>query len=232
MIWLTIVIVFAILWVWAFYRADKRPEPVLLVLLAFACGAFALFPASAIEAAALRWDFLDAYDTSIRSRAALFLGVVGPVEEIVKFLPVWLFLFGRQSFDEPVDGIIYSAAAATGFATAENLKFMYSREWAPEIMLYRGPGGPFLHILFAGYWGITLGMAKGVTDRVGRRHLIEAGLVWAALMHGVFNLMTYSAGKELSVEHARIAMAILLVGSFLSLRWHMNRAQSVSVKAE
>ena len=53
--------------------------------------------------------------------------VIGPCEEIAKFLAVRLFVYRNHEFDEPLDGIIYAAAAALGFASLENV--LYVIDW-------------------------------------------------------------------------------------------------------
>ena len=53
--------------------------------------------------------------------------VIGPREEIAKFLAVRLFVYRNKEFNEPLDGIIYAAAAALGFASLENM--LYVIDW-------------------------------------------------------------------------------------------------------
>jgi len=227
MIWTILFFLSAFLWIWAVYREDKRPEPIFYVAVAFVLGGLTIVPSLFIEGLALKCPFLAQYQKSVYPRAALFFTVVGPVEEILKFLPIWLLFYPRKFFNKPMDGIIYSAATAIGFATAENLYFLRNGA-EPLEMLCRTPGGPFVHILFASYWGVTLGWATRLPEQRTRRRLIEAGLVWAAFMHGAFDMFTYSAGLELTVVHARMGMFFVIGVSFLELRWHMRRMQPSS----
>ena len=53
--------------------------------------------------------------------------VIGPCEELAKFLAVRLFVYRNKEFNEPLDGIIYAAAAALGFASLENV--LYVIDW-------------------------------------------------------------------------------------------------------
>ena len=88
---------------------------------------------------------------------------VGIVEEVSKFLILWVFITYRHiEFDEPVDGVVYAAAVALGFATIENWYFMSEVEgpvWSRAITL------PFNHVLFSSFWGAALGIARN--GRVG-----------------------------------------------------------------
>ncbi len=222
MIWTAIAVLFAFLWVFAFYREDRRREPLVYVALAFGFGMLAMGGASLLEAWVLTCPFLGQYEERLIPRVTLFVGMIGPIEEVCKFLPIWLLFYPRRFFDEAEDGLIYGAAVATGFAFAENLKFFHDGTWPVEIMLYRSPGGPFVHILFAAYWGTALGWATLEAARRDRRNIILAGLARAALMHGLFNLVTYSA-KELTVQGVRGGMLGILIFSFLAIRWHLYR---------
>lgn len=227
MVWLTAAILFAVAWIAAVYVEDRRREPMLLVALAFGFGALGTLGAAQIEGYALRWSFLDHYETSRLARAVFFLGVVGPVEEFSKLILVWLFIYPLRWFDEPVDGIIYSSAAAIGFATAENLRFWQSGVFPTDIMFYRTPGGPFVHILFSAYWGILMGWSTTLATRTGRVRYVLEGLAWAALAHGLFDILTYSS-QELGIRRMQGLMFILLGVSFLVLRWNMRRMQFIS----
>ena len=55
--------------------------------------------------------------------------LVGPVvEEILKFLIILLYCSKLDDFDEPMDGLVYGATAALGFAMAENFHYVYNAE--------------------------------------------------------------------------------------------------------
>lgn len=223
-IWATIAVLCAVTWILAFYREDKyERESLGMIALAALCGVAFFFVASLIEKFALQWYVFKG--VSFQARAAMMLLMVGPVEELCKFAPVRLFIYPRRAFNEPMDGIVYGAAAAAGFALIENLLFMQE---SPNIILTRGPGAPLLHILFAGFWGSALGWAKGMEDRKAARWLVLIGLVLASLTHGAYDLITLSVHRELTPNHARIAMLTLIVVSFAALRWQMVRAAAAS----
>lgn len=50
--------------------------------------------------------------------------VIGGAEELVKFLPWFLFGYFTKKFKEPFDYIIYASVAALGFAFVENLMYL------------------------------------------------------------------------------------------------------------
>jgi protease PrsW len=217
--WFVIAVAFAGLWLWAFYREDRlEREPLWMVAFALGWGALAILPALWLEARLLPPDL--GPDSRLAVRAAGLLLIVGPVEELCKFAGVRLHIWPRSQFNEPMDGIVYAAAAATGFAFAENLHFMVDQ---PSVILARGPAGTLAHILFAGFWGSALGWAKMCGPWRGRM-LVLLGLVWGSLSHGLFDLISFSAGQELPAWGARLGLTLLMTGSYLLLRRQMTRA--------
>jgi RsiW-degrading membrane proteinase PrsW (M82 family) len=65
------------------------------------------------------------------------LVVVGPVEELCKFGAVRLGVYRSLYFDAPIHGLVYSVTASLGFASLENLFYVF--QYGPEVMLLRDP---------------------------------------------------------------------------------------------
>ena len=58
---------------------------------------------------------------SLGETAYLAFIVAGFTEELFKFLVVRTTIYKSPYFDEPIDGLVYSSAAALGFASLENI---------------------------------------------------------------------------------------------------------------
>ena len=218
--WFVIAVAFAGLWLWAFYREDRlEREPLWMVAFALGWGALALIPALWLENRFLPSGLSP--EDPLAARAVGLVLIVGPVEELCKFAGVRFHIWPRSQFNEPMDGIVYAAAAAIGFAFAENLHFMVDQ---PSVILARGPAGTLAHILFAGFWGSALGWAKVCGSPWRGRMLVTLGLVWGSLSHGLFDLISYSASAELPVWGARLGLTLLMAGSYLLLRRQMLKA--------
>jgi protease PrsW len=140
------------------------------------------------------------------------------VEELCKFFGVRFHVWRRTHFNEPMDGVVYAAAAATGFAFAENLYFMVDQ---PSVILARGPAATLGHILFAGFWGSALGWAKLCRHRWQGHTLVLMGLFWGSLTHGLFNLLTFSADRELPAWATRLGLVAVMAVSYVILRRQM-----------
>lgn len=169
----------ALLWFWVFSRFDGHPEPRGLLLKIFAWGMLMLVPAALFERTLSAWPL-----------ATLLL--VGPIEELAKFVAASSAARNRE-FDEPIDGLIYAAVAALGFATLENV--LYVMNGGLGVLLLRGPVTTFSHVLFAIPWGYALSV-KRFRARPG---VLRKGLIIGATLHSVFNLMLTLQGSAGSV---------------------------------
>ena len=212
-----------IFWLWYFYRKDKlEPEPRGLVIRMFFFGMLATIPAIILE-------------LPFKKPELLLLVIAAPVaEELCKFLTVRWTIYKNNNFDEPMDGIVYGAATALGFASAENVFYLLGAYFSPEEIfpganpdqalwtvfsvraLLSVPG----HALFGAVWGYALGWAKFSEPKHGRK-LVVRGLLLAIVLHGVFNFLLvqpYPALKAVGMlilvsvmwrlTHRRIAKAL------------------------
>lgn len=160
-----------IFWLWFFWRKDKyEKEPARYLVKTFFLGAGVVIPAALLESAlATGEEFLD-------------LMIVGVIEEAAKFLSVYLYMYRKSEFDEVMDGIIYSAAASLGFASLENLLYVFM--YGPLVMVGRAILSTLGHVLFASFWGYALGAKK-----VEGRNAVPLGLILSMIAHGIFDVV-------------------------------------------
>ena len=118
------------------------------------------------------------------------------VEESAKGFGVLLiFLVARKYFDGPVDGIVYAAAVAGGFAFSENIQYFglqISTEGGfdgsvAEIFFIRGLLSPFAHVMFTAMTGVFIGIAARQGNRILGIGLFFVGLIPAILLHALWN---------------------------------------------
>lgn len=175
-----------IFWLWYFYVKDKlEPEPKHLIAKTYFLGVV-----SAIPAVILEWPF-----------GGLFLTVIAApiIEEYVKFFVVRWYVYPKAEFDEPMDGIVYAAAAALGFASIENVFYLFGaynypgENISPSVSVLtlfaaRGllsvPG----HVLDSAMWGYGLGLAKFAKEE-DKTRFIRNGLLLGMALHGLFNFL-------------------------------------------
>lgn len=122
------------------------------------------------------------------------------VEEIAKALALLIIVtLARRQLDGPVDGIVYAAWTAAGFAFVENILY-FGVELAnsgdvPGLFIIRGLMSPFAHVMFSAFVGIAVGYAA----RRGRSWFGIAlawviGLVPAIGLHALWNGALYLVG--------------------------------------
>uniref|UniRef100_UPI001CB6BC6E PrsW family intramembrane metalloprotease n=2 Tax=unclassified Actinotalea TaxID=2638618 RepID=UPI001CB6BC6E len=176
-----------------------EPEPWQALAVAFGWGAsVSVLVALVLNTGAML--ALVASGSSMLQADILGAAVVAPVvEEGIKALGVLIiFLVWRRSFDGPVDGLVYAATVAAGFAFVENILYFGSTVAATQgvpgggaavvtIFLMRGIMSPFAHVLFTACVGLALGIAAERTSRWAWVGALPVGLLLATVLHGLWN---------------------------------------------
>ncbi|MBI2935485.1 MAG: PrsW family intramembrane metalloprotease [Chloroflexi bacterium] len=203
-------------WLWYFYhKGVYQPQPKGLVLRAFILGMLATVPAGILEWVLLPEDILQTTRPATFAMANFL--IIGPVEELSKYLAVRLGPYRSRYFSEPIDGIIYAAAVALGFASLENLGYMLNFGW--KVILVRGPVSTLAHVLFSAPWGYAL----GITTLRGRaRASIGGMLLGSMLLHGAFNFLLFTHSLPM------LLLIPLMVGTGVWLRGRIAWAQATS----
>ncbi len=176
----------AIGWLWYLYRTDKyEPEPKKLVFRTFFLGVlFGIALGTSYTGLPYPWG-------PARYSAVIWAPLV---EETGKFLIVFWTVFRNRNFNEPVDGIVYAASAALGFAACENVFYVMSG-WSVAAgtgvftLLARSVFSVPGHALFSSFWGAALGYAAG-RHGVKPYLAVAAGLLLAMTAHGLFNWLS------------------------------------------
>ncbi|MCI2958966.1 PrsW family intramembrane metalloprotease [Agromyces atrinae] len=116
------------------------------------------------------------------------------VEEVAKGVGVLiLFASARSHFDGPVDGLVYAATVAAGFAFTENILYFGSAltdEGAAGLgatFVVRGIFSPFAHVMFTACTGLALGLAARRGRSVSALLWFVVGLVGAIALHALWN---------------------------------------------
>jgi RsiW-degrading membrane proteinase PrsW (M82 family) len=209
-------------------RWEPEPRPALLFAL--------LWGAGVAVAIALLFDLgveLAAHAAGVPPSSFLQAVVQAPiVEEGGKGLGVLLVLwFGRRSFDGPVDGVVYAATVAAGFAFTENVLYfgrvlVESGLGAPFVATFiaRGLFSPFAHALFTSCTGYALGRAAERTGPAGAVPYYVAGLVPAAILHALWNGGLSLAPNVIAYYFVvEVPIFLLAVGLVVALRVRERR---------
>ncbi len=177
-------------WLWVVYTRDRcEREPLSLVIRTFLLGILVAAPIAIVEYLLYPNAISDTEPLPLGTAAYLSFVVAGLTEEVGKFSVVGLTVYRSPHFNESMDGLVYSAAVALGFASLENVG--YIARYGALVMLLRAPISTFGHVIFSSFWGYPLALRK-----VGRglgSFGVVLGLVIAIAFHGIFNFINFAA---------------------------------------
>lgn len=149
----------------------------------------------------------------------LFLNVLifATSEEIVKFLPIALWLKNKPFFNEVTDGIIYFAYVGFTFGTIEN--FLYSFAYGSTTGLVRMVSGLFFHGALTSLVGYFF--ARGYIYKKSYRDGFFA-LAGASIIHTLFNYLAFGFSDSIAA-----GIFILLISASLNslMFWLFYKAQ-------
>ncbi|MBI1344121.1 MAG: PrsW family intramembrane metalloprotease [Terrimonas sp.] len=167
--------------IYIFLKDIYNKEPKLTLVASFMLGVLTVIPALVLE------KLLLPNSNSILSTAISAFLVVGVSEEFSKYFVLRYYCYTRKSFDEPLDGIVYSVMVSMGFATIENIAYVYSYGYTTAFtrMFLSVPA----HASFAVLMGYYVGKAK--FDPGNSFRLLLTGLFWAVFFHGTFDFFLF-----------------------------------------
>lgn len=180
------------IWLLFYLAEDQHPEPKRLIIKTFLSGiAFALvaFPVESIFVFLLKMIGFSRF-------SLIYLLSLAIIEEILKFIAVYLVVKKSPAFDEPIDAMIYMIVGALGFATLENIGAIASNQFeekilsvALEMTIFRFIGATLLHSLSSGilgyFWALDI-------RRFQIKKFIFLGIILAAILHTIFNILIIS----------------------------------------
>ena len=105
-----------------FVMSDRFKEPTKEIIKVFVYGILITIPAFYFNT--YLGDYYDRYTNFSQALKGSFLSA-GPVEEGLKLIVLYFFVYKMKDFNEPIDGIVYGITASLGFATLENLYYVY-----------------------------------------------------------------------------------------------------------
>ena len=181
----------ALFWLWFWLREDnERPEPFMLIGLAFVAGMTVVPLALPLQKLAL--EFYNGLNL-------IFIWVI--IEEVLKYAAALIVVFWHKAVDEPIDLIIYMITIALGFAALENTLFIFnplaSGDFMNSILTgnFRFLGATLLHVLASGTVGALLALAY-YKSTIVKLAFGTLGLFIAIVLHALFNFFIMDASGE------------------------------------
>ena len=208
---LLITILPSIVLVLYFIKSDKFKEPNRIIIITFLFGILITIPAGYLN------SLIDKnFATGERFNDALLSGFFGggPVEELLKFSILYFYILKEKAFNEPMDGLVYGILASLGFATLENLQYVFyfdSEFWsAREIAIFRSYSAIPLH----GLCGAIMGFYFGQYAFSANKKYLGLAIIVPIIFHGSYNFMCD--------YNWYYAVSIVAVGFIFALLLHRN----------
>ena len=229
--WIVPSLVPALLLLAVVYFSDRNREPLWLVLLTFVLGGAGKAATFWAEGRASAWTGLELNALVAGNADALMFifGFAAPLREAAKVAATWP-AFRSKHFDEPIDGLVYAASAALGFATIENALTLRDHPlgW---IWIARTAVALPAHVFFACAWGYALGRAKRV-KRPGP--IFPLAWVVATAIHGLYVHLVYGRGPGALVGIVPLlaAMGVATAFAVRDLKTRADRSSRTSILLE
>lgn len=192
-----------------FYRLDFRnPEPIGLLIKLYLFGMVSVIPILVVEMILSFLNIFQYFDTDLTNLYTAF-AVAGFTEEIFKWIFVFIIAFRNKAFDEPLDGIIYCVFVSLGFATIENIFYVFDGSYS--VGMIRAILSVPAHMLFAVSMGYYLSLSKFAQDGKNTVFFLKSLLV-PILLHGVYDFILMS----------RYTFLLILFIPYVIWMWRFN----------
>ena len=161
--------------VFAIIYSDKFREPTDLVIKTFFAGVIICFPA-----AELNHLLIPSYEYSYRA---------GFTEETLKFLVLYFYIRPKSAFNEPMDAIVYGVIVSLGFATFENITYVYMGGFEADsfsLSIMRAVSAIPLHATC----GIIMGYFFGLYAFTHSKQFLIKSIIFPIGIHATYNFLT------------------------------------------
>ena len=218
-----------ILWLIFFLWQDiKKPEPFHWIFIFFFLGMLITPIVWFLENGLIKLFGVNIGDSLPFVLLLIIYGGAALIEELAKFLTVFLFIRGNRYFDEAIDAMIYMIVLALGFGMVENILIAHSEIskgafLLPVLMIMslRFVGANLIHALSSGvigfFWALKLVHKKN--------SYLYWGLLLGVVLHGLFNIAIIKFGSD-----AVFVMSLILFVVTAFLLWAFDALKKIKIK--
>ncbi|WP_338789299.1 glutamic-type intramembrane protease PrsW [Metabacillus sp. FJAT-53654] len=166
-----------------FYLKDQyESEPIYMVLRSFIFGALLVFPIMFIQ-------YVLETESVFPSKILYTFVAVGFLEEFFKWFILFFTIYQHVHFNEHYDGIVYGVSVSLGFATLENIVYLFAN--GVEYAFGRAILPVSSHALFGVLMGYYLGKGKfSIGDN--RKKWILFSCIIPILLHSMYDSILLS----------------------------------------
>ncbi len=199
------------------YKMDViEKEPMSMLLRLFFLGVLITVPAAFVETtiiSATNYQVTDYFSAFVMS-----FFVIALVEEAYKFLILYLGTWKNRNFNHIYDAIVYAAFVSLGFATLENILYVYQNGAATALL--RAFVSVPAHAFYAVASGYYLGLAK-LNQSIGAHgksvYLRILSFVVPVILHGIFDFLLF-INNNIVMGIFFLFVGLLYVVSFFKIK--------------
>lgn len=166
-----------------YFKDKHEKEPLKLLVISFVFGVLSVIPTVVLsQIGHYFFDFNPRSSSFYFSLISCVVGI-GLIEEYSKFIFVRYYTYNKEDFNEPFDGIVYCVMVSMGFATIENILYVY--EGGQAVAWTRMFTAVPMHAIFA----IIMGYYMGIQKFYNKKSYALIGLLYASVLHGVYDFV-------------------------------------------
>lgn len=178
------------------YKKDRNKEPSNLLTKLFCAGIMATFITSLISnllekiAPITKTNIAEIYLLSLPEQIYIVFIGIALVEELSKWLMIYLSSYNHKEFEEPFDIILYATFVALGFACVENI--LYVSEYGTIAGITRALSAVPGHACDGMIMGYYLGLAKQYQlqkNHVKQNKYLLLSLIFPTIVHGIYDIL-------------------------------------------
>lgn len=213
------------------YKRDViEKEPMVMLLKLFFLGVLITVPTYFMERSIL--SFLDIKQEGYFNCFIIAFFIIAIVEEGYKYLMLYLGTWNNKNFDYKFDAIVYAVFISLGFATLENILYVYN--FGSSAALLRAVISVPAHAFYGVASGYFFGLAKNsskIGDKRSKKYYLIFALLIPILMHGTFDFLLLIENEiMLAVFYAFVAVLYLI--SYLNVEKVSKTEQEEELKKQ
>jgi len=145
-----------------------------------------------------------------------------PVEEGLKFFILYYVVYKMRDFNEPIDGMVYGIIASLGFATLENIYYVYLlKDYFKTTSMTLAIARSFSVIPAHGLFGAFMGYYFMKYSFISKKNNLFLCFFIPFLLHGFYNYLVAS--------NFLLVLVLLIIFWIIALRM-FNRLKKSQIK--
>lgn len=173
---------------WIYIKDKYEKEPIKFLGKLFLIGALISIPAIAIEDILMKVNIENEF---LNLTYSAFI-VAALTEEMLKAIILISYTLESKYYTEKLDGIVYSIFITLGFATIENIIYIFGESYLNvfEVGLSRAIISIPAHIMFAITMGYYLSMYRFNKEKINKSKLYLLNIIFLpVIFHGFFDFL-------------------------------------------